>query len=359
MAKIKVELDGKTLHAAKDVAEQLGFDLESVTRAFYRQMVREQRIPLDLSLNASAEPALEAQPVESATEDEPKPTAGSAPKKDEPKPAGEKAAAEDEKTPPAASNAPVKQEKHAAPKPKVTTFGAGAGTAPAGAAEKPAAAATNEPARDENGVPPLSSIPSEDELLERMIAARDEADEERQNAEAVKRDAERRAKMQAEMDRAFDEAAAKRKAEREQQEQARAEAEEKQRTAAAEQARAARQAAQSQTQRQAAAQAPRPMTVPGGFPHDAGAFDRSGIGARPAAGEQQDDEAKRLADAFAAVRAAGQQQPRNQQHDKVNEHSEQPLTIDKDGNKHGGWRDSWLFEGDDPNDELLFSPWEI
>ncbi|QTH60798.1 hypothetical protein J5O04_06945 [Corynebacterium hindlerae] len=31
------------------MAEDFGFDLSSITRAFYRQIVREQRIPLNLS----------------------------------------------------------------------------------------------------------------------------------------------------------------------------------------------------------------------------------------------------------------------------------------------------------------------
>ena len=34
--------------AAAEVAEYYGFDLSSVTRAFWKQMVRERRIPLNL-----------------------------------------------------------------------------------------------------------------------------------------------------------------------------------------------------------------------------------------------------------------------------------------------------------------------
>ncbi|BDR55364.1 hypothetical protein KIMH_14750 [Bombiscardovia apis] len=33
---------------ASHIVEQLGFDLSSVTRAFYKQIIRERRIPLDL-----------------------------------------------------------------------------------------------------------------------------------------------------------------------------------------------------------------------------------------------------------------------------------------------------------------------
>jgi|GEM_PF-5013531 len=63
MAKIKIEVDGKTLREAKDLAEDLGLDLQSVTRAFYRQIVREGRIPLDLSMRAPQPAFMPAPPV--------------------------------------------------------------------------------------------------------------------------------------------------------------------------------------------------------------------------------------------------------------------------------------------------------
>lgn len=49
MATITVRVDDETKLRASDIAEDFGFDLSSVTRAFYKQMVREQRIPLNLS----------------------------------------------------------------------------------------------------------------------------------------------------------------------------------------------------------------------------------------------------------------------------------------------------------------------
>ena len=47
-ASVTVRVDEATKAAASAIAEDFGFDLSSVTRAFYRQMVREQRIPLSL-----------------------------------------------------------------------------------------------------------------------------------------------------------------------------------------------------------------------------------------------------------------------------------------------------------------------
>ncbi|GAA0634144.1 type II toxin-antitoxin system RelB/DinJ family antitoxin [Bifidobacterium pullorum] len=49
MASVTVRVDEDTKRRASMIAEDLGFDLSSVTRAFYRQIVRERRIPLDLS----------------------------------------------------------------------------------------------------------------------------------------------------------------------------------------------------------------------------------------------------------------------------------------------------------------------
>ena len=48
-ASVTIRVDEPTKAAASRIAEDFGFDLSSVTRAFYRQMVREQRIPLNLS----------------------------------------------------------------------------------------------------------------------------------------------------------------------------------------------------------------------------------------------------------------------------------------------------------------------
>lgn len=48
MATITVRLSDKLKSNATEVAEYYGFDLGSLTRAFYAQMVRERAIPLRL-----------------------------------------------------------------------------------------------------------------------------------------------------------------------------------------------------------------------------------------------------------------------------------------------------------------------
>lgn len=49
MSSVTVRVDSDTKQRVSDIAEDFGFDLSSVTRAFYRQIVREKRIPLNLS----------------------------------------------------------------------------------------------------------------------------------------------------------------------------------------------------------------------------------------------------------------------------------------------------------------------
>ena len=49
MASVTIRVDEETKNDAARIVEDFGFDLSSVTRAFYRQIVREQRIPLTLS----------------------------------------------------------------------------------------------------------------------------------------------------------------------------------------------------------------------------------------------------------------------------------------------------------------------
>lgn len=51
MAIVTVRVDDATKREASDIAEDFGLDLSSVTRAFYRQIVRERRIPLNFSYN--------------------------------------------------------------------------------------------------------------------------------------------------------------------------------------------------------------------------------------------------------------------------------------------------------------------
>ncbi|MBW3095499.1 type II toxin-antitoxin system RelB/DinJ family antitoxin [Bifidobacterium sp. 64T4] len=49
MSSVTVRVDSDTKRQASHIAEDFGLDLSSVTRAFYRQIVREHRIPLNLS----------------------------------------------------------------------------------------------------------------------------------------------------------------------------------------------------------------------------------------------------------------------------------------------------------------------
>lgn len=48
MATMTIRCDEADKKAAQKVAEYYGFDLSSVTRAFWKQMARTHRIPLDL-----------------------------------------------------------------------------------------------------------------------------------------------------------------------------------------------------------------------------------------------------------------------------------------------------------------------
>lgn len=59
-ASVTVRVDSATKQAAASIAEDFGFDLSSVTRAFYRQIVREQRIPLALEYPKPNEASKEA-----------------------------------------------------------------------------------------------------------------------------------------------------------------------------------------------------------------------------------------------------------------------------------------------------------
>lgn len=46
---VTIRVDSDVKEGASKIAEYFGFDLSSVTRAFYLQMIRENRIPLTLS----------------------------------------------------------------------------------------------------------------------------------------------------------------------------------------------------------------------------------------------------------------------------------------------------------------------
>ena len=60
MTSVTVRVDDQTKHDVTRIVEDFGFDLSSVTRAFYRQIVRENRIPLNLSYPEPNEESLEA-----------------------------------------------------------------------------------------------------------------------------------------------------------------------------------------------------------------------------------------------------------------------------------------------------------
>lgn len=60
MASVTVRVDADTKQKAANIAEDLGLDLSSVTRAFYKQIVRERRIPLNLSYTTVPPATMEA-----------------------------------------------------------------------------------------------------------------------------------------------------------------------------------------------------------------------------------------------------------------------------------------------------------
>ncbi|WEV66533.1 type II toxin-antitoxin system RelB/DinJ family antitoxin [Bifidobacterium sp. ESL0764] len=60
MATVTVRVDEQTKKMASALAEEFGFDLSSVTRAFYKQMIREQSIPLNLTHTAVPNEATKA-----------------------------------------------------------------------------------------------------------------------------------------------------------------------------------------------------------------------------------------------------------------------------------------------------------
>ena len=59
---VTIRIDSAEKEQAAEIADYFGFDLSSVTRAFYKQMIRERRIPLDFSMpepNAESLKAIE------------------------------------------------------------------------------------------------------------------------------------------------------------------------------------------------------------------------------------------------------------------------------------------------------------
>lgn len=57
---VTIRLDSSDKEKAAEIADFFGLDLSSVTRAFYKQMIRERRIPLDLSMPEPNEKSLQA-----------------------------------------------------------------------------------------------------------------------------------------------------------------------------------------------------------------------------------------------------------------------------------------------------------
>ena len=60
MTSVTIRVDEQTKRDATQIVEDFGFDLSSVTRAFYRQIVRERRIPLTLSYPEPNEESLQS-----------------------------------------------------------------------------------------------------------------------------------------------------------------------------------------------------------------------------------------------------------------------------------------------------------
>lgn len=54
MSSVTVRVDARTKEQAANIAEDFGLDLSSVTRAFYRQIVREHGIPPESLLSRCA-----------------------------------------------------------------------------------------------------------------------------------------------------------------------------------------------------------------------------------------------------------------------------------------------------------------
>lgn len=50
MAQLTVKLADSDKQQVGEIVDNLGLDIPTVTRAFYKQIIRERRVPLDLSL---------------------------------------------------------------------------------------------------------------------------------------------------------------------------------------------------------------------------------------------------------------------------------------------------------------------
>ena len=59
-ASVTIRVDESTKQAVSAIAEDFGFDISSITRAFYKQIEREHRIPLTLEYPKPNKEALES-----------------------------------------------------------------------------------------------------------------------------------------------------------------------------------------------------------------------------------------------------------------------------------------------------------
>lgn len=59
-ASVTIRVDESTKQAVSAIAEDFGFDISSITRAFYKQIEREQRIPLTLEYPKPNKESLES-----------------------------------------------------------------------------------------------------------------------------------------------------------------------------------------------------------------------------------------------------------------------------------------------------------
>lgn len=60
MTSITVRVDEPTKQKLSNIVNDFGLDVSSITRAFYKQIIREQRIPLNLSYEEPNEDSLES-----------------------------------------------------------------------------------------------------------------------------------------------------------------------------------------------------------------------------------------------------------------------------------------------------------
>ncbi|AFU72151.1 toxin-antitoxin system protein [Bifidobacterium asteroides PRL2011] len=55
MSQVTVRISDADKQQVDHIVKELGLDMTTVTRAFYKQIIREQRVPLDFSLGLPAE----------------------------------------------------------------------------------------------------------------------------------------------------------------------------------------------------------------------------------------------------------------------------------------------------------------